>query len=59
MQASVVVAHGFSCSVARGIFPKDQTRVTCSGTQILINCTTREVLNIYLKKFYLFGCTGS
>ena len=55
MQAPVVVAHRFSCSVACGIFPKDQTRVTCIGTQILIHCTTREVLNFdFLKNFFIW-----
>ena len=55
MQASVVVAHRFSCSVACGIFPKNQTRVTWIGTQILIHCTTREVLNFdFLKNLFIW-----
>ena len=44
---SVVLAHGFSCSAARGIFPaRDRTRVFCIGRQILIHCTTRAVLQV-------------
>ena len=47
----VVVTHGFSCltargifSVAQGLFPVDQTHVSCVGRQILNHWATREVL---------------
>ena len=41
----VVVAHGFSCSVACGIFSDQGSNpVPCTGRQIPIHCTTREVL---------------
>ena len=41
--ASVVVAHGLSCSVACGIFQtRARTRVPCIGRRILNHCATRE-----------------
>ena len=44
--APQLVVYGLSCSVAWGIFPnQDQTHAFCVGRQILIHCTTREVLN--------------
>ena len=44
-QASVVVVHGLSCSVACGFFQtKGRTCVPCNGRQILNDCATREVL---------------
>ena len=34
---------------------KDQTHVTCIGIQILIHCTTREVLNFdFLKNYFIY-----
>ena len=45
--SSVVVANGLSCSVARGIFPDQESNLCpCIGRRILNHCTTREVLNI-------------
>ena len=45
--ASVVVAHGFSCSMACGIFPdKGSTCVSFIGRQIPIHCTT-----VFIGKF--------
>ena len=41
---SVIVAHGPSCSAARGIFPDQglNPRVPCIGRQTLNHCATRE-----------------
>ena len=47
MQASVVVVHGLSCSMARGIFPdQGQTDIPCITGQILNHWTTMEVPNL-------------
>ena len=47
MQASVVVVHGFSCSVARRIFLDwDRTQVPCIGRRILNRWTIREVFTL-------------
>ena len=47
----VVVTHRLSCltargifSVAHGLFPMDQTHVSCIGRQILNHWTTKKVL---------------
>ena len=43
-RASVVVAHGLSCSAVCGIFPdQGSNRAPCIGRQILNHCATREV----------------
>ena len=56
LTGSVVVVHGLSCSVACGTFPGtwDQTHGPCIGRQILIHCTTREVLHILKNVYNLF-----
>ena len=46
---SVTVVHGFSCSMACGIFwTRDRTHGSCIGRQILIHCTTTEGQNLQI-----------
>ena len=43
------MVHRLSCSVAYGIFPDlGLNAFACTGRQILIHCTTREVLKQHL-----------
>ena len=64
-RASVVVAHGLSCSAACGIrnsWTRDRTHVPCIGRQIRNHCTTREVPTSFLKQdkslFLFYSCLG-
>ena len=54
---SAVVAHQFSCSDAReSSQTRNQARAPCTGRQILIHCTTREVLEFFKKYFRPLVC---
>ena len=55
--SSAVVAHQFSCSDAReSSQTRNQARAPCTGRQILIHCTTREVLEFFKKYFRPLVC---
>ena len=55
-QASVVVAHGVSCSMACGIFLyQGSNTCPCIGRQILNHCATREAPNRYILIAILIG----
>ena len=53
--ASVVVAHGLSCSVACGIQIRDWTHVPCIGRWTLNHLITREVPEFFKKNFFYWS----
>ena len=55
LSASVLVTHSLSCGMGLGCptaeessFTRDQTRVPCTGRQILIHWTTRKSSSVFL-----------
>ena len=58
VRASLVVAHGLSCSAACEIFPdQGQTCVPCVGRQTLNHCATREspcLVFVTIQPVYVF-----